>query len=98
VSARPVYAGVAEVSLYVASAFRAKGVGKALLQTLVETSESAGYWTLQAAIFAENHPSLAVFSACGFREVGRRERIARRGGVWFDAVLMERRSRAVGFE
>lgn len=96
VSGRCVYAGVAEVSLYVGADHRGRGVGRRLLEALVEASEQAGIWTLQAGIFPENTASLALHQACGFRKVGRRERIGQRDGVWRDVVLMERRSPVVG--
>jgi L-amino acid N-acyltransferase YncA len=94
-SSRHVYRGVAEESIYIASSARGQGIGKALLQALVDESERAGLWTLQAGIFAENVGSIAVHKACGFREVGYRERIGCRDGVWRDVVLMERRSKIV---
>jgi phosphinothricin acetyltransferase len=96
VSARPVYAGVAEASVYVAARARGQGVGLALLRALVDASEAAGFWTLQGAIFPENGASLALVRRCGFREVGRRERIGRRDGCWRDTLLVERRSPRVG--
>jgi phosphinothricin acetyltransferase len=96
VSGRCVYAGVAEVSIYVAGSARGQGIGQALLVALVEASERAGLWTLQAGIFPENAASLALHRACGFREVGRRECIGQMDGVWRDVVLMERRSKVVG--
>jgi L-amino acid N-acyltransferase YncA len=99
VSPRKVYEGVAEVSVYVASEFRGKGLGRALLSALVEESEAGGVWTLQAGVFPENVASVALHLACGFREVGRRERIGRaKGGRWRDTLLLERRSRAAGVE
>lgn len=96
VSGRCVYGGVAEVSVYVAAAARGRGVGRSLLEALVAGSEAAGLWTLQAGIFPENEASLAIHRLCGFREVGRRERIGRMGGRWRDVVLLERRSRIAG--
>lgn len=96
VSAREVYAGVAEVSVYVAAGARGRGLGRALLSRLVEESEAAGLWTLQAGVFPENEASLALHRSCGFREVGRRERIGRLKGRWRDTLLLERRSRVVG--
>ena len=94
VSVRPVYRGVAEVSVYVAAAHRGRGVGRALLTALIASSEQAGLWTLQSAIQRENLASLALHRLCGFRLVGYRERIARdAAGVWRDTYLMERRSR-----
>jgi len=99
VSRRSVYAGVAEVSVYVAAEARGEGVGRALLSALVEASERAGVWTLQAGIFPENAASLRLHLRCGFREVGRRERIGRAfDGRWRDTVLLERRSRVVGVD
>jgi L-amino acid N-acyltransferase YncA len=96
VSRRSCYSGVAEHSIYIAGSARGRGVGKALLAELVARSEGAGIWTLQTSIFPENGASIAIHRACGFREVGRRERIAQLHGVWRDTVFMERRSRLVG--
>jgi L-amino acid N-acyltransferase YncA len=92
VSVRDVYRGVAEVSVYVAAAARGQGVGRALLGELVRAAEAAGLWTLQAGIFPENIPSLRLHAACGFRVVGRRERIGQLHGIWRDVLLLERRS------
>ncbi|MGC2196968.1 MAG: N-acetyltransferase family protein [Terriglobales bacterium] len=96
VSIRLVYAGVSEVSIYVADTARSKGVGKALLTTLIEHSELNGIWTLQAGIFPENAASISLHRSCGFREVGRREKIGLLKGVWRDVVLLERRSVKAG--
>ncbi|MGW8318494.1 MAG: N-acetyltransferase family protein [Candidatus Promineifilaceae bacterium] len=96
VSGRCVYAGVAEVSVYVASSAWGRGIGKALLQALVEASEEAGIWTLQAGIFPENEASIALHKSCGFRVVGMRERLGQLDGVWRDVMFLERRSQRVG--
>jgi phosphinothricin acetyltransferase len=96
VSSRQVYAGVAEVTIYVGDAARGQGVGWALMKALIEASERAGIWTLQAGIFPENVASLALHKACGFREVGYRERIGQMNGIWRNTVMLERRSRVVG--
>jgi L-amino acid N-acyltransferase YncA len=98
VSYRACYAGVAEVSLYVAAGWRERGVGKRLLMALVESSERHGIWSLYASTFPENEASIRLQMACGFRVVGRRERIAKHRGVWRDTVITERRSRVVGTE
>jgi len=96
VSSRRVYAGVVEVSAYVAEAARGKGIGKSLLSALIESSEDCGVWTLQAGIFPENAASITLHKSLGFREVGRRERIGKMGEAWRDVVLLERRSAKVG--
>jgi L-amino acid N-acyltransferase YncA len=91
VSRRAVYGGVAEVSVYVAAAARGEGVGRLLLSELILSSESSGIWTLQASIFPENSASTHLHEVCGFRLVGRRERIAQHHGQWRDTVIYERR-------
>lgn len=96
VSSRRVYAGLAEVSIYVADGARGGGVGKALLKSLIEQSEKHRIWTLQAGIFPENVASIALHKSCGFREVGVRRRLGQLAGVWRDVVLLERRSSCVG--
>ncbi len=96
VSSRRVYAGVAEVSVYVAEAARGRGIGKSLLSALIDSSEDRGLWTLQAGIFPENAVSIALHKSLGFREVGRRERIGKMGDQWRDVVLLERRSSKAG--
>lgn len=96
VSDRCVYGGVAEVSVYVEAAARGRGIGRRLLEALVEASEEAGIWTLQAGIFPENEASLVIHRSCGFRVVGRRERLGRLAGEWRDVILLERRSGSVG--
>jgi L-amino acid N-acyltransferase YncA len=96
VSSRLVYAGVAEISVYVASSARGCGVGKALLQALVQESEANGIWTLQAGIFPENAASISLHKSCGFREVGVRRRIGKLGVRWRDVLLLERRSATAG--
>lgn len=95
VSGRCVYAGVAEVSVYVSRRAQGQGVGRKLLHALVASSEGEGIWTLQAGIFPENLASLAIHKHCGFREVGRRERLGKMNGLWRDVLLLERRSRVV---
>ncbi len=102
VSQREPYRGVAELGIVLTRAARGKGVGTALLKRLIAESETAGFWTLQAGIFPENAVSLALHARCGFRMVGRHERIAQmppgspRAGQWRDTVVMERRSEVVG--
>ncbi|MEO6874659.1 MAG: N-acetyltransferase family protein [Opitutaceae bacterium] len=101
VSDRHVYVGVAEISVYVAEVARGRGVGDALIREVIARSEVLGIWTLQAGVFPENKPSIALHVRNGFREVGRRERIGKMthgpfNGQWRDTVLLERRSSVAG--
>jgi len=96
VSTRAVYAGVAEVSVYVAREARGMGVGQALLQALIAETERLGIWTLQAGVFPENTASLALLERNGFRRLGVREQVGKHHDVWRDVVLLERRSRVAG--
>lgn len=98
VSGRCVYAGVAEVSVYIAPNYRGKKVGQTLLQALIDNSERHDIWTLQAGIFPENHASVKIHTNCGFRQVGIRKRIGRHHGIWRDTVLLERRSQKIGID
>jgi phosphinothricin acetyltransferase len=95
-SQRKCYAGVAENGRLRGAAARGKGVGRALLEAVIDSSEAHGVWTLQGATIADNSVSLALQARCGFRVVGRRERIAQRDGVWRDTILTERRSEKIG--
>lgn len=98
VSGRCVYAGVAEVSVYVAANARGKAVGKKLLHALIEESEKNNLWTLQAGIFPENIASIKIHEANGFRVIGKREKIGKMKDKWRDTILFERRSNVVGVD
>lgn len=95
-SPRWCYRGVGDVSVYIGESARGAGVGRLLLEALVDRSEQAGYWTLNAGVFPENEVSLRLHQTCGFRVIGVRERLAEKDGVWRDAVWLERRSQVVG--
>ena len=101
VSDRCVYAGVVEHSVYVDPEASGRGIGRVLLDALIDATEDAGIWTIQSGVFPENAASLALHRAAGFREVGVRERVGRMtsgplAGRWRDVVLVERRSDRVG--
>jgi phosphinothricin acetyltransferase len=93
VSARKVYEGVVEVTIYVHNAFSGKGIGTLLMKHLISESEQAGIWTLYASIFPENIASIRLHVSNGFREIGYREKIAQLNGKWRNTVLFERRSK-----
>lgn len=95
-SARPAYAGVVEHSVYVRPDAAGRGVGRALLEAFIASTEAAGIWTITTAIFPENVASLGLHERVGFRRVGVRERVGKLRGEWRDVVVMERRSGVVG--
>ncbi len=98
VSSRCVYGGVAEVSVYVSNQSRGKGVGSILLQALIDQSEDAGIWSLQAGVFPQNKASINLHLKMGFRLIGTRESIAKLNGQWNDNCMLERRSKTVGID
>lgn len=98
VSSRCVYAGVAEVSIYIDPAFRGMGIGDQLMKQLIAASEEHGIWTLQAGIFPENEASMALHLKNGFRIMGVREKIGKMDNVWRDTATLERRSKVVGID
>jgi phosphinothricin acetyltransferase len=91
-SAREVYSGVAEVSIYVAVGFRGKNIGTDLMEKVIISSEENGIWTLVSSIFPENEATLKLHTKFGYRVIGKRERIAKLNGKWRDTILLERRS------
>jgi L-amino acid N-acyltransferase YncA len=96
VSARKVYEGVAEISIYVDPEHSKKGIGSQLMERIISSSEQHGIWTLSASVFPENLSTLHLHAKYGFRIVGTRERIAELHGKWRDTILLERRSKLTG--
>lgn len=96
VSDRCVYGGVAEVSIYISNDHQGKGIGKALMQKLIEESEGNGIWTLQSGMFPENKATVALHQSSGFRMIGYREKVGKLGNTWRDTIMMERRSKTTG--
>ncbi|PTM05301.1 MAG: N-acetyltransferase [Bacteroidetes bacterium] len=95
VSKREVYKGIAEVTVYISERHRGKRIGNQLLTALIDESEKEGFWTLQAGIFPQNTGSIKLHKNCGFRIVGKREKIGQLHGVWYDNVLLEKRSKTI---
>ena len=98
VTPRPVYAGVVELSIYITAAARGRGIGRKLLDALVEASEREGHWTIQSNVWPENEASIRLHKACGFRIVGLRQRVGLCRGRFHDILLIERRSPVVGVD
>ncbi len=96
ISNRIVYAGVAEVSIYIDKTWKGQGIAKLLLAELVMESEKHGIWSLQSSIFPENKASIAVHKSIGFRYIGKKEKIATLDNIWKDNLLFEKRSQKIG--
>lgn len=96
ISHREAYRGVTEDTIYIANSAQGQGVGSALMQALVDATESAGIWTIYAVTFQENKASIALHEKFGFRMLGYRDRVAKLDGVWRSTVILERRSEVVG--
>jgi L-amino acid N-acyltransferase YncA len=100
-SARAVYKGVGEVSIYVSANMQGRGIGRHLLNEVIFASEHAGYWTLVSQIFPENEASLSLHKDFGFSVVGTRTKLGRMdygpfAGRWRDVIMLERRSQSIG--
>ena len=87
---RPAYDHVADFSVYVERAWRGKGVGRALLDVLVERARSLGYHKLVLAAFPFNEAGRRLYRNTGFREVGVYKEQGRVDGRWVDIVVMEK--------
>ncbi|MFC4024850.1 GNAT family N-acetyltransferase [Oceanobacillus longus] len=98
ISSRRAFTGIAELSIYFSLDSVGKGIGTKLIQTVIESSEAAGFWTLQSGIFPENISSIRLHEKAGFRMIGIRERMGKLDDVWRDVAMMERRSEIVGID
>lgn len=87
---RACYAGISEFSIYLDRAARGRGVGRTLLEALIDLARERGDWKLVSRIFPFNTASRALCRACGFREVGVYEKHGCLDGQWMDVVIVER--------
>jgi phosphinothricin acetyltransferase len=86
---RDCYAGIAEVSVYVARSARKSGVGRVALQALLQEAEKSGFWKLVSRVFIDNQASRRLIASVGFREVGIYEKHGKLDGVWRDVLIVE---------
>jgi phosphinothricin acetyltransferase len=87
---RAAYATTVEDSLYVDEAWRGRGVGRLLLEELIELALARGFHTVIARISGGNEPSIALHRACGFAMVGVEREVGRKFGRWIDVAVMQR--------
>ena len=84
------YATTVEDSVYVAEGHQGQGVGRLLLEHLVETARNHGFHALMAKIVGGHERSIGLHRSCGFEVVGTEREVGRKFGRWLDVVLMER--------
>ncbi len=84
----PACAHVADLGLMVASGYRRRGIGWALLEQAVEWARETGVRKLELHVFPHNRPALALYESFGFRQEGYRKAHFRRGSELVDAILM----------
>jgi phosphinothricin acetyltransferase len=87
---RHAYATTAENSVYVAADHRGAGLGRALLEELVELATQHGFHTLIARVGSENEASIALHRACGFEQVGVEHEVGRKFNRWLDVCVLQR--------
>ena len=88
---RPAYRYTIEDSIYVAHGLDGRGVGSALLRTLIERCER-GPWRQMLAVIGNsaNAGSIALHRRLGFEPVGTLHAVGFKLGRWVDTVLMQR--------
>lgn len=92
---RAAYAATVENSVYVARSCRGHGIGRMLLDALIEACAAAGRREMVAIIGdSANAASIRLHEACGFRLVGTLQGVGRKHGRWIDTVLMQRSLRS----
>lgn len=84
------YATTVEDSVYVAEGHQGRGVGRELLEHLVEVARKHGFHALMAKIVGGHEQSIGLHRRCGFEVVGTEREVGRKFGRWQDVVLMER--------
>ncbi|MFS8111926.1 GNAT family N-acetyltransferase [Rhizobium jaguaris] len=87
---RPAYRWMVEDSIYLAPAARGRGIGKALLATLVETCQTLGFRQMIAVIGGAHPASVALHRAAGFTETGLLKGTGYKHGRWLDTMLMQK--------
>ncbi len=87
---RAAYATTVEDSVYVHPEHQGRGVGRLLLEAMVETARAHGFHAMMARIVADHEASIALHSVCGFEVVGHEREVGRKFGRWLDVTLMER--------
>jgi phosphinothricin acetyltransferase len=87
---RPAYATTVEDSVYVRDDRRGRGVGRLVLDGLVEVAVSHGFHCVMARIVAGNDASVALHRAAGFEVIGVEREVGRKFRRWLDVVALQK--------
>lgn len=87
---RPAYRSTVEDTVYVDAEFVGRGVGTALLCTLLEKCRALGFRQMVAVVGGENPPSIALHARAGFRTVGVLREVGWKFEAWQDVTLMQK--------
>ncbi len=87
---RAAYRTTVENSVYVDEVARGHGVGRALMNELIDVATKRGFHTIVAHIVDGHEASIGLHHACGFAVVGTEREVGRKFGKWLDVVVMQR--------
>ncbi|MEQ8842860.1 MAG: N-acetyltransferase family protein [Acidimicrobiales bacterium] len=87
---RAAYRTSVENSVYVAESARGAGVGRALMDELIDVATSRGFHTIMARVVGGHDASIGLHQSCGFQVVGTEREVGRKFGRWLDVVVMQR--------
>ena len=87
---RAAYSTTVEDSVYVHADHQGRGIGRVLLDELVETARAHGFHAMIARIVSDHEASIGLHAACGFEVIGSEREVGRKFGRWLDVTIMER--------
>lgn len=87
---RAAYSTTVEDSVYVRADHQGRGVGRVLLDELVETARAHGFHAMMARIVSDHEASIGLHAACGFEVIGREREVGRKFRRWLDVTTMQR--------
>lgn len=87
---RAAYRTSVENSVYVAETARGTGVGRALMEELIDVATKRGFHTIIARISGGHEASVGLHHSCGFHVVGTEREVGRKFGRWLDVIVMQR--------
>jgi phosphinothricin acetyltransferase len=87
---RAAYSTTVEDSVYVHDEHHGRGIGRLLLEAIVDAARAHGFHAVMARIVADHEASIALHTVCGFEVVGHEREVGRKFGRWLDVTLMER--------